>query len=696
LAIAVQYAHDQGIVHRDLKPANVLLLPRVLPTADEAAGQAREMHRWDAGTVKIADFGLARQLQAPGLTQTGELLGTPGYMAPEMTIRSGDRGGPAVDIYALGAILYETLTGRPPFQGDSVLATLEQVRSLDPVPPHRLRASVPRDLETICLKCLEKNPAKRYASANGLADDLARYLDGRPILARPTGGFERLRKGIRRRPVLAMFVGLAALMVLGTVGGAAYHNVRLREQVQRADEAATRAIQAKERADHQYEQARKTLNRILESFSDQGATSIPAVVELQRTQSELALAFFEEVVAAQRDPDPRQRSDLAAAYKDAARLQIFLGRAADAEMNLNRAIEILENAMAESRDNPDDLTTLAACFDYLGVLLGNQSDRGEEAVSYGKKAVALHERLLQGDPTNARLKYSLANSCENLGTLYRTYPGGSVLEFYERSLKLLREAHRDQPDQVDIAVSLAQTCSNLGPVYAMSNQEEKATAHYEEALGILEPLSAAQPSHGYYAFSLAALRINFGFLSQAKGREQEALEQYTLALESLQGILEREPTFDQARGHLLPAHGGRAQALSQLGRHAEAVGDWDRVVELAAPADRPNYRILRAHELVAAGQLEKAAAEVDDVAQSETTRPVYWYEAGNVHAQIATALSNDPTTAEAHAVQSVAWLRKAQAAGFFQEATHAAYLKSPEFSVLENLPDFQNLLRDTL
>src|SRR5262249_14304083 len=124
---------------------------------------------------KIADFGLARRLDELGLTQTGEFLGTPSYMAPEMTRGSGANIGPAVDIYALGAIVYEALTERPPFRGETVLATLDQVRSLDPIPPHRLQPRVPRDLETICLKCLHKDAGRRYASAGAVAEDLTRY-----------------------------------------------------------------------------------------------------------------------------------------------------------------------------------------------------------------------------------------------------------------------------------------------------------------------------------------------------------------------------------------------------------------------------------------------------------------------------------------------------------------------------------------
>ena len=197
LARAVEHAHRLGIVHRDLKPANVLLM------AD--------------GTPKIADFGLAKALEADSnLTQSGVFLGTPSYAAPEQVEGPTTMVGPAADIYALGAIFYHMLTGRPPFKAATVLQTLEQVKAADPVPPSRLQPGLPRDAETIALKCLHKDPLRRYASAADLAADLDRFLAGRAIRARPTGAAERVWKWSRRRPAVAL---LSAAVVGVTVLG---------------------------------------------------------------------------------------------------------------------------------------------------------------------------------------------------------------------------------------------------------------------------------------------------------------------------------------------------------------------------------------------------------------------------------------------------------------------------------------------
>jgi WD40 repeat protein len=199
LALAMDYAHRRGVVHRDLKPANVLL------TAE--------------GEPKISDFGLAKRLHGEqGQTATGDVLGTPSYMAPEQAQGRTREIGPATDAYALGAILYNLLTGQPPFEGATPLETLLQVTSQEPVPPSRLRPGVPRDLETICLKCLQKDPARRYASAEALAEDLRRFLADEPVQARPVTTLERAVKWVKRRPAVAGLLSVSFLAVLALVG----------------------------------------------------------------------------------------------------------------------------------------------------------------------------------------------------------------------------------------------------------------------------------------------------------------------------------------------------------------------------------------------------------------------------------------------------------------------------------------------
>jgi WD40 repeat protein/serine/threonine protein kinase/tetratricopeptide (TPR) repeat protein len=234
LARAVHAAHERGVVHRDLKPANVLL------TSD--------------GTPKVVDFGLAKRLDGATLhTQTGAVLGTPDFMAPEQA--EGMPAGPAADVHALGAILYVMLTGRPPFVAENALDTLLRVRLDEPVPPSVLQPKTPRDLATVCLKCLRKDPARRYASALALADDLRRFLEGRPILAKSVGVWERGLKLVKRRPLVSSLVALLVLVGLVGVAGISW-------QWRRAEGEALKERQAHKLADDKIEESRQRLVRL--------------------------------------------------------------------------------------------------------------------------------------------------------------------------------------------------------------------------------------------------------------------------------------------------------------------------------------------------------------------------------------------------------------------------------------------------
>ncbi len=199
LAQAIHYAHQRGIIHRDLKPANILFS--------------------DAGVPKIVDFGLAKRLNAQqNQTQDGEVLGTPANMAPEQALGQSKKIGPATDIYALGTILYQLLTGKPALYGETVSETLTKIRDQMPEPPRLHNPRIPRDLETICLKCLQKAPEKRYLTAQDLADDLDRYLQGKPIKARPVSASERAWMWMKRHPAQAAVIFLTCLLMASAYG----------------------------------------------------------------------------------------------------------------------------------------------------------------------------------------------------------------------------------------------------------------------------------------------------------------------------------------------------------------------------------------------------------------------------------------------------------------------------------------------
>jgi WD40 repeat protein/tRNA A-37 threonylcarbamoyl transferase component Bud32 len=233
IAGAVAYAHVHGIIHRDLKPGNILL--------DKD------------GNPKVSDFGLAKKVTGDShLTLAGQIMGTPSYMAPEQAAAKTEEVGPAADVYALGGILYCLLIGRPPFESVDVVETLRQVREQEPVPPRRLNPGVRRDLDTICLKCLQKDPRKRYAGASALAEDLRRFLAGKPILARPVGRAERVWRWCRRNPGEASLLGAVAASLLLGMAGTSYYAIQAGNREQEALANARRALEEKAWSDRRW------------------------------------------------------------------------------------------------------------------------------------------------------------------------------------------------------------------------------------------------------------------------------------------------------------------------------------------------------------------------------------------------------------------------------------------------------------
>jgi WD40 repeat protein/serine/threonine protein kinase len=298
VARAVHHAHQRGILHRDLKPANILLASNVETPARPGAVEAGSM-RPDEMVPMVSDFGLAKRLQTDvRLSQSGAIIGTPSYMAPEQA--SGEKGlTTAADIWALGAILYELLTGRPPFKGDAVVDTLFQVIEKEPDAPSRIRPDIDRDLETICMKCLHKEPGQRYATAAALAEDLQRFLSGQPILARPVGTLERGLKWVRRRPTITALLAVSFGAAVTLTGVILDSNFRLQHErdharnlEEKANDERNQALKAKDDANRQRLKVSETLShtgaergrRFLESGNGLGLLDL---LEARRAADEL-------------------------------------------------------------------------------------------------------------------------------------------------------------------------------------------------------------------------------------------------------------------------------------------------------------------------------------------------------------------------------------------------------------------------
>ena len=286
IADAVEAIHRTGLLHLDLKPSNILM--------DAAPGAPRER-----AIPRVGDFGLAYLWDDPDATSNTiapiGMVGTPRYMAPEQGGAGRDRLGPATDVHGLGALLYHAITGRPPFAGSSVAETLDQVRDQEPVPPRRLNPAIPRDLETICLKCLRKEPAHRYASAQAVADDLRRFLERAPIAARPASPAEKAWRWCRRRPAVA---SLAAALVLVLWGGFLGMFLLWRH----AEAQRARAEAAQNRAEDDTRRAAELLGQLVE-VNVGGRDNLPTVVSPEQTIARLRVARRNLIELADRLPD---------------------------------------------------------------------------------------------------------------------------------------------------------------------------------------------------------------------------------------------------------------------------------------------------------------------------------------------------------------------------------------------------------
>ncbi|MGH7223564.1 MAG: protein kinase domain-containing protein, partial [Gemmataceae bacterium] len=485
LARAMHHAHENGIVHRDLKPDNILLD--------------------DNGAPKIGDFGLAKQLdEASAHTRTGTVLGTPSYMAPEQAASEQTNVGPLADVYALGAILYETLTGRPPFRGPTVLDTLAQVREREAVPPRQLQPNIPRDLQTICLKCLHKEPRRRYGSALALADDLRRFATGEPIQARPVGRLERLLKWMRRKPTLAILAGIVLIIPVAAIAALLWHNDRLRREVVRADSA-------ERNAQENYEKSRKTLLSMLQRLQHWHDTGEKKTGEMDEGVVQDSLAYLETVLDKGDRGDPRVRADVAELLSKIALIQIYQGQREPARANFTKSFHLWEQLADEHPEVSVYLANLANCYRTMHAFLPGDE---RQKLAWLEKALQLREDVSRRDADyDFSHPLDLAQCHHDMATrlqLAKRLPEAE--KHFDRAIALMTEIGGKEPQNLGIKLGLADSYSNLGQLYHFTGRMELAENMFERADALYDQLMHEEIVLISPTISRSSLAINWGYL----------------------------------------------------------------------------------------------------------------------------------------------------------------------------------------
>jgi tetratricopeptide (TPR) repeat protein len=638
VARGVAEAHRLGIVHRDLKPANILMA--------------------SDGTPKVVDFGLAKRLDpeaGPALTRSEAVIGTPSYMAPEQCGEARAVGPPA-DVYSLGAILYELLTGRPPFRAATAIETLELARSAEVIAPGRLVPGLPRDLETIALKCLEKEPKRRYASAAELAADIRRFQESRPISARRTGALFRAQLWCRRNPAVAsLTIALAFVLAGGLLGiisqwRRAEANLQQMIAANRAvrgsnaelkaanDRERTARIRAQQRLGLAMDSVkavaagtrsdllgatggdRRTgrlgvalglLSKLMdEAQADAGPRAgdevVPALMQVAGAAWEFgardealaayrrALAFWEKSSAA----DPRdlgRRHQAAQCLAAIALLQREQGRAAESIVSNTKAAAIW-NALAHDRRSDEFLDGLGWCHGNLGAAF-LELGRLETALSHHEQARALFQELVKRHPDNSERRASLAWMNLNIGAaLGAAGRPRDALKLVSDASAMLESISQSEPRNSAHRALWTDSVMTLAAIHQQLGQNSQARSHFERAVAERRQQARANPKAVNLQSKLAEGLLALGDVQYTTDRPDDALRSYRLAMAEWESLSKQQPDSPVFRGELAWAMHKEGCVLRDQGHLAQALRKSESAARILESLHRAHSTELRPAE----------------------------------------------------------------------------------------------------
>jgi tetratricopeptide (TPR) repeat protein len=733
VAEAVAYAHGRGIIHRDLKPANILL--------DEG------------GRPQVTDFGLAKRLEADNqLTSTGQVMGTPSYMPPEQAQGRVQEVGPASDVYALGAVLYSLLTGRPPFQAASVVDTLRQVLEQEPVAPRLLNPGVDRDLETICLKCLEKQAGKRYASAQALAEDLRRHAAGEPIVARPVGSAGRLWRWCRRNPRTAAAAAAVTLLLLLVSVGSTWAALAIRQERNQKEAERQAAVAAREEADgarklaqqnetlaaEQADLALETVNTLI--FEVQRRLSKdPGLQPLKRQLLRTALDGLQRV-ASRAGGQSRIRWSMEDALARMGELSLQFGNSEEAYGYFQRRYEMTRADLDAEPGNARLTERVAmACVNLAEVSMSVRRDM-KKALSLYQEAVELRTRVAQIRSDVLRrqndrllpsqrmwpfyIKLNLSESWTRVGlTHYFLGESAQAERPILKSLALREElvtgllageaawtlsaTPTGSATLLSVAASvpwlselaseqvqnLARNYHLIGEIYFRLRNPEKSLVYYARCAAIREAALAAHPEDYRLRGDLGQFYEYYGTVHLCLGDPHQALPLYDRSLQLLREVAAADPSVEYRRNlaAALYSRGTAARRMNDAAGADECFRECLRIRDELAAKDPGNDRARMDLILVLphCGKHVQAASLAETLRAGRRNDRELLLVIARCYAQCAAAVFGDTPVAAGYEQEALESLRAAVAQGY----SDVVVLESaPDLDPVRGRPEFKTLL----
>ncbi|QEG23510.1 Serine/threonine-protein kinase PknB [Mariniblastus fucicola] len=555
VAEAVEFAHTNSVVHRDLKPGNILL--------------------GSDGKPQVADFGLARKVGAESLHATGDVLGTPAYMSPEQA--KGQPADARSDVYSIGAVLYEMLSGRSPFDAATPWDILHQVTTTDPVSLRQLNASIPKDIETICQKCLEKDPARRYQSAQMLVDDLARFKNGEPILASPVNGLQRTIKWCRRKPGLATLAATSLGLLLLLAGGSTFAAFKLNAANKTILREQKIAEEAQLQAEADREAAIDSLWHLVNSlYEDLSANT--ATIETRDQVLTVAISGLESI-GEFRGSRKFDRTAMVAQQR-IAQLHSLRGDSKTAVSAFEKSIEI---ARANKASAPDDFEFQVDLYVALDHLVGHhiRHSNHSEIAKLKAEAEDLLGQLREQYPDNKTLLQNAVSAySRDIDYLWQHQPPAESIRVGEIAAVDAARLIELEPESEPAYHAGYHLHSRLGRAYLESGDLPGAVTHWKRAREHIEHLLSLRPDHPDYVYGNAVL-----FRMESAGHNAAAQVETSLDyLETALGLFKQLSATDEEnidwQANIASTLTMRAQTLLTAGKLDESIANYDKATEI--------------------------------------------------------------------------------------------------------------------